>query len=430
MNSYNIYNNFGGNATQEELEIIWNNTNDTIFLIAPNGSVIKANPAFERMLGYSARDLEGNPTPPILPEHLVKDQAPFLEQMKKGDILTYYEAQRLTKKGKLIDVVASYRPVLSEEGELQFIVAMYKDVTRQKETERLLIESEQNYRFIAENTTDMIQVLEKDGTILYMSPSSKDIVNFSSEEFIGNCLLEYIHKEDQQKFNTMLCKLEGNATPYQVEFRYLVKNSDYKWCEVKGRCVTDNGVSKYILVSRDISERKKYEEELRRLAFQDPLTGLPNRRLFIENLIQEIEKAKGNKEAFTVFYLDLDNLKPINDELGHNIGDLVLIEFGKRLKQSVRDTDIVCRMGGDEFVILASLCNEENACIFAERILCSLSVPILIGDQEIVISTSIGICVNSGENTSPELLIKRADDALYVAKNKGKNRFEFSHGIK
>jgi diguanylate cyclase (GGDEF)-like protein/PAS domain S-box-containing protein len=414
-------------ATQSELEIIWNNTNDTIFLIAPDGSVIKANPSFERMLGYTAEDLKDDPTPPIIPEHLIKDQEPFLVKMKLGEIITYYEAQRLTKSGSLIDIVASYRPILSESGELEFIVAMYKDITEQKETQRRLIESEQKYRFIAENTTDLIQVLNESGTIFYISPSVKDILDFPSEELLDLRLIDYIHDEDKRKFKLMLSKLKGNKTSFQVEFRYKTRSNEYKWCEVKGTCVPDNGVLKYILVSRDINDRKRYEEELKRLAFHDPLTGLPNRRLFIANLIEELGKASGTEESFTVFYLDMDNLKQINDELGHNIGDSVLIEFGKRLKQSVRETDIVCRMGGDEFVILASLCNKEKASLFANRILNSLSVPVKVGEQEVSISTSIGICVNCGEteNSSPEFVIKKADDALYTAKNNGKNRFEF-----
>ncbi|WP_346726730.1 GGDEF domain-containing protein [Bacillus suaedaesalsae] len=134
-------------------------------------------------------------------------------------------------------------------------------------------------------------------------------------------------------------------------------------------------------------------------------------------------------ESFTLFYLDLDNLKKINDQLGHNIGDKVLIEFGEKLKQTVRETDIVCRMGGDEFVILASGCNREKADLFAKRILNTLTSPIMIHDEELYISTSIGIYVSNGEDNrqSPELMIKLADDALYIAKNNGKNRYEFSN---
>ncbi|MBM6617770.1 PAS domain S-box protein [Bacillus suaedaesalsae] len=135
MNSNYTINDLG-KATQSELEIIWNNSNDAIFLIAPTGAVLKANPAFEKMLGYSPAELEKDPVPPILPAHLIKEQQPFLEQMKRGEAREYYEAQRVTKKGHLIDIVASYRPYLSEAKELQFIVAMYKDVTRQKEIER------------------------------------------------------------------------------------------------------------------------------------------------------------------------------------------------------------------------------------------------------------------------------------------------------
>ncbi|KAA0547500.1 diguanylate cyclase [Bacillus sp. BGMRC 2118] len=428
MNSNYTINDLG-KATQSELEIIWNNSNDAIFLIAPNGAVLKANPAFEKMLGYSPAELEQDPAPPILPEHFIKDQQPFLEQMKRGEARVYYEAQRVTKEGKLIDIVASYRPYLSKTKELQFIVAMYKDVTRQKQVERQLIESEQKYRFIAENTTDIIQVLEEDAQISYISPSSLEILQLHPDEVNGKSLLDYIHGEDHETAKLMLRKLSENKTSDVFEIRYATKDFTYKWFEVKGTCENDYNGKRYILVSRDISDRKNYEEELKRLAFQDPLTGLPNRRLFIDQLMHEIEN-NSKLHSFTLFYLDLDNLKKINDQFGHNIGDKILIEFGEKLKQSVRETDIVCRMGGDEFVILASGCNHEKAHLFAERIMNTLTAPVMIEDEEVYISTSIGIFVSNSNGTdnqySLEQIIKQADDALYAAKNNGKNRYEFS----
>lgn len=175
----------------------------------------------------------------------------------KGETLTYYEAQRLTKNGKLIDVVASYRPITSASGKLLFIVGMYKDVTCQKETQRQLIESEQKYRFIKENTTDLIQVLDEAGNILYLSPSVQNMLEYPSvEALLGICLLDYIHNEDKEGFQNMLNELKDDQSSHHGEYRYLTSYNSYKWCDVKGTAVIDNGVLKYIFVSRDSSDQK------------------------------------------------------------------------------------------------------------------------------------------------------------------------------
>ncbi|MFZ3587785.1 diguanylate cyclase domain-containing protein [Bacillus sp. DJP31] len=174
--------------------------------------------------------------------------------------------------------------------------------------------------------------------------------------------------------------------------------------------------------------KKRYEEELRRLAFHDPLTGLPNRRLFTDTLILELEKVKESNEHLTIFYLDLDNLKQINDQLGHNIGDLLLIQFGERLQQFISERDMICRMGGDEFIILSpSLSAKEAGQLYAKKIIQSLETPLRVGELEITVTTSIGLTLYDDEKKSmgPEELIKQADDALYKAKTKGKNRYEF-----
>ncbi|MBM6617771.1 PAS domain S-box protein [Bacillus sp. RD4P76] len=143
---------------------------------------------------------------------------------------------------------------------------------------------------MTENTTDLIQVLEEDASVSYISPSSIEILQLSPDDMIGRNLLECIYEEDKKKAKLMLSKLSENKTSDVFEIRYVTKDLRHKWFEVKGTCERDNNEKRFILVSRDISDRKNYEEELKRLAFHDPLTGLPNRRLFIEQLMNELKK--------------------------------------------------------------------------------------------------------------------------------------------
>ncbi len=409
-------------TSEDELKIIWNNTNDAIFLIAPDGAIFKTNPGFEKMLGYNQNELKNFPIPPIIPPHTFGNHQPFLNKMKSGEVLLYNEAKRITKQGQMIDVVASYRPIIEGE-ELLFIVGMYKDVTKQMEAQRLLSESEEKYRFIAENTTDLILVSDEHDVINYASPSIVALLDYTPEDYVSKHISELVYTDDIMLFFSMIRNLEETA---QVELRFKRKNGGLCWMEVKSKIVLDHLGTRTVTVARDISERKKYEEELKYLAYHDPLTGLLNRRIFTERLNEEMEKAKNNKREIAILYLDIDNFKTINDTKGHDVGDFLLIEFAKLIKACIRDSDLICRLGGDEFVILATPnCNHEIVTSIAERIKHALEEPFSIHDEEIFLTSSIGIFVYEQQDISSRDMIIHADHALYAAKSNGKNQYYY-----
>ncbi|WP_246943755.1 diguanylate cyclase domain-containing protein [Bacillus pinisoli] len=411
---------------KDELQLIWNNTNDAIFLIAPNGAISKANPAFEALLGYTAEQLKDHSVPPIIPDHLIEYQKTFLDKMLNGERIAYYEAQRITKSGQLIDIVASYCPVLNKQGDLVLIVGMYKDVTKQVEAQRLLVENEKKYRFIAENTSDLIQVIDHNGVITYISPSVEALLNYTPLEYQDQFIFECLHEEDIPTFRNMLHELHVTQEPLKIEVRYLHKDGSQVWMEVHASYVEDEQEAKTIIVSRDISERKKYEEELKYLAFHDTLTGLPNRYHFTELLKEEMAISKKTLHHMVLMYIDVDNFKQINDTYGHAAGDTVLIEFSKRLKISTRSSDKVCRISGDEFVIiLANPVTPKEAMTIAQDIQNELKTPISLGMNDIDITASIGMAQYSGEELPMEYLIKKADRALYQSKENGKKHYTF-----
>jgi diguanylate cyclase (GGDEF)-like protein len=178
-------------------------------------------------------------------------------------------------------------------------------------------------------------------------------------------------------------------------------------------------------IARDITEKKKNEEKNKFLAFHDTLTGLPNRRLFIEDLEQKIKEQKRYQRKFAVMYMDMDNFKKINDTFGHDVGDELLKQFAQRIKSSMRETDVIARIGGDEFTILLSeIRGQRSAAIVAEKILESLQNPWKINNHVFITTSSIGITINR-DNDDEENLLKRADIALYQAKNNGKNNYRF-----
>ncbi|MEE9397590.1 MAG: diguanylate cyclase, partial [Methylococcales bacterium] len=179
-------------------------------------------------------------------------------------------------------------------------------------------------------------------------------------------------------------------------------------------------------LTKEIGERKKVEEHLRIQANYDPLTRLPNRALYMERLAQAIKHAQRNKLSLSVLLIDLDNFKIINDTMGHHIGDVLLVEAAKRLKDCIRDEDTVARLGGDEFLlILLEISEQESAALVAQKLLNELAKPFTLSNGTYHISASIGITLFPRDSQGIDELIKNADVSMYQAKKKGRNRFEF-----
>lgn len=188
----------------------------------------------------------------------------------------------------------------------------------------------------------------------------------------------------------------------------------------------DGEVFAIITTSEDITERKKNEETIRRLAFYDALTGLPNRALFKDRLGQVLMKAKRHGESVPVMFVDLDRFKNVNDTLGHNTGDLLLKAVAKRLKEIVRESDTVGRLSGDEFVIiLPDIALPDNVTVVAAKILERISEVFVLNELEVYITASIGVSIFPGDGSDGENLLKNADAAMYFAKEQGRNNFQF-----
>ncbi|MCR4346662.1 MAG: EAL domain-containing protein [Sulfuricaulis sp.] len=182
----------------------------------------------------------------------------------------------------------------------------------------------------------------------------------------------------------------------------------------------------YTVVAQDISERMQFEEKLARLAYYDPLTGLPNRRLFHDRLAQALARAQRNEKLVGILFFDLDRFKEVNDTLGHLFGDLLLQAAAKRLTEVVRKDDSIARLGGDEFtIVLTDISNVEDAAQVAEKVIGLFSKPFQIGEHEVFVSTSIGITIYPFDDSDIENLIKNADTAMYKAKSLGRNNYQF-----
>jgi diguanylate cyclase (GGDEF)-like protein/PAS domain S-box-containing protein len=295
-----------------------------------------------------------------------------------------------------------------------------------QQTHQNLSDSRERYRTLTENTYDLISEISTDGIYLYTSPNFSEVLGYDQSDMINRSIGNFIFAEDKNEVLDAVTSLIP-ASLKKLTYRMTCKNGDLKWVESTGKTYnTVNGEVRLVFVSRDITDRRRYEETIKFQAFHDSLTQLPNRSLFKDRLSLELAHSKRNKKMLALIFLDLDRFKMINDSLGHEIGDQLLCEVASRLKRCLREDDTVARLGGDEFTImLPDIANEDGAAKVAEKILESIRQPIIISDHKLFISTSAGIALypNDGEDT--EALLKNADTAMYLSKEKNRNNYQF-----
>ena len=293
-------------------------------------------------------------------------------------------------------------------------------------------QSEARFSSLVQNSTDVVMVVDADSTIRYMSPSVERVLGHSATELEGTKLTELIHTDDKAQVLQFLTSggREGDGHPALTEWR--MRHRDDFWLHVetlRTNLLHDENVKGIVLNTRDVSERKAFEEQLAHQAFHDSVTGLANRALFKDRVEHALERQGRDGEPVSVLFMDLDDFKTINDSLGHAAGDRVLGEVGERVKTSLRQADTAARLGGDEFaILLEDGGNGVDAAEVAARILAGLEGPFHLEGKEMFIRASIGIASADHERiTGPEgaeELLRNADVAMYMAKEAGKGRYQ------
>lgn len=314
------------------------------------------------------------------------------------------------------------------------IIKLRKKCKALQRSKEKLEENEAMYRFFAEHLQDVIWRLNHRFQFIYVSPSVYSMLGYHISEILGKSLFSILSpgsiKKVKQSYAKRLTLLpisneekERYAT-YTVEARR--KDEHYLWVEVTVSPVFDseNHIVGYIGVTRDISQRRKGEELIYRYAFHDPLTDLPNRRLFDAVLEQAVSQKNPFHRSFAVLFLDIDGLKRVNDEHGHAAGDFLLQTMAQRLRHTVRKNDFVARLGGDEFTaILAGIQNEAAVSQIAHRLVEVCRQPLLIGNKEVQVGASIGLSFFPDDADNVTSLIRYADQAMYQAKRSGGGKY-------
>lgn len=397
---------------------------DPVLQMDLHGVIQKANPSCERILGQSVKELRNTSILELVTdqeiEH-VRHQLQMLKQQESTIFETKLHCNHYQGHVRTFDVV-TFPIVLNQE--LHGAYFIMQDKTEKVEVFDALQKSEEKYRLIADHSFDLITVHDTKGYITYASPSHCYLVDEDPTEIQNQPLTFQIHEEDQKSLKKSFFESLMTLESFSIKLRKKNSRNEWVWHESKGTPVEGEGgkVSHVVIVSRDISEQINYEEQLKEIAYFDHLTNLPNRRLFEDRLNQMLAHSNRSNRSFALMYLDGDEFKEINDDLGHGIGDEYLYFVGKRIKKWMREEDTVARIGGDEFaVILTNIETREEAERVAKRLQQSLSQPYNIKGVTIQSSFSIGISLFPEDGQTKEQVIQHADKALYYSKEKGKN---------
>ena len=393
-----------------------------LYRTTPDGCMLDANAALVEILGYPSREeLMRVSVGDIYldPEDRHRWQR---EVLAEGRFYTF-EARVRRWHGDVIWVRFSLQAFRDADGRILRYEGALEDVTARKEAEAALRASEERFRALVQNASDLIAILESDGTVRYESPSHRRVLGHAPEQLLGKSFLDLVHPEDRARVGDALRGLIDQPDEIvSLEYRRRHKDGDWRFLEsTVSNLLGHPAVAGMVLNSHDITDRKQAEERLLHDALHDELTGLPNRTLFMDRLTHAMERSRREPGTWTaVLFLDIDRFKIVNDSLGHLVGDELLIQIADTLSSALRPSDTIARIGGDEFAILLegtkSLLDAEHV---AQRIHERLTAPINLHGHEVFLTASIGIAVQTPEYEKPEELLRDADTAMYRAKGQG-----------
>ena len=380
----------------------------------PDGSLEYVNPAFEELLGYQHDEVYADDVIITHPDDY--ETSEFIRASLQCDPFTPVKIEKKYrhKNGHTLYGLLTMVAQPNEDGSVRRYIAQIMDLSPVKQAEA----SEVLLNHLVEQSSDAIYVVEPEtGQILNCNNLAYRRLGYSRQELLNMSVGDVNHRmREPGNWQAHVEAVKQSAT-LVVESEHHCKNGAVLAIETSVSSIEFNDKCYFLAVSRDITERKEKESEVMALVNLDPLTSLPNRRELDRRLCEINALAHEDKTLTAVIYLDLDNFKTINDDHGHSVGDAVLIDVADRLRRSVRKSDLVVRLGGDEFLIVIHGFNGEAEIeALADKVLCEFARPFAVGDHLVKVDVSLGICINVDNDLDTDALIRCADEAMYVAK--------------
>jgi diguanylate cyclase (GGDEF)-like protein/PAS domain S-box-containing protein len=383
---------------------------------------------FSHVLGFQAGEIGSRIeawAALVHPEDLPRLKAQLARHFKGETLMHEAEYRMRTKSGDWLWMQTVGRVVEQDaSGRAVRMSGTHRDITAHKRTTELV----RKLSLAVEQSGNMVVITDPGGVIEYVNPRFCNTTGYSREEILGRELWTLKSLEMPAAAYREIVDTLNSGREWHGELHNRKRNGEFYWCLESISPVRDEhgNITNFVSVAEDISERKHAETTIRHLAYNDPLTGLPNRRLFRDRLEQARTAAQRSGELFGLMYLDLDRFKNVNDTLGHEVGDMLLKAVAQRISDCLRKGDTMARLGGDEFgVIVAEAHRQEDLVRVADKIIRALHAPFLLSGFELFTSTSIGISIFPTDAADLDTLIKNADIALYRAKEHGRNNFQF-----
>jgi diguanylate cyclase (GGDEF)-like protein/PAS domain S-box-containing protein len=395
-------------------------TPECLVVTAADGRIVYANRSAEALTGFTRVELVGK----------------HIELLVAANVLAAGDLDRIDAICRTADGGAL--PVEIHVGRLDepagpLLVVTLRDASELQRGREELFEAEAKYRSLVEHIPAVVYLdpVDEDSLSIYVSPQVRDLIGIEPEAWLTDhyAWRNHVHPDDVDRAFAEYQQAYGSHVPLNHEYRMVHEDGTVKWVLEQAFPIDDEDGNPWLIqgVIFDITQRKRAEEQVSFLAYHDKLTGLPNRHLFEEMLDASIARARRNDTGVGVVFLDLDNFKLVNDSLGHHAGDLLLAQLADRLRVSIRDTDLVARQGGDEFMILLSdLERAAEAGTFdpamtvaesvAVRIRESLAAPFDLAGTAFYATGSIGISLFPQDATDAASLLKNADHAMYQSK--------------
>lgn len=415
-------------ASENRFRSVVEGLNEGILITGMNDTITYANERMAEMTGYALMNLIGQRASALLAEPEQWEEAQ--NRRPRREAAASFELKMQRQDGSPFWALVNTAPFKDGAGRVTGMVGAISDISSRKKAEgdresalAAAQAEETRFRLLTENASDIITILDARGIVRYQSPSVMRLLGYAEEELLGRAALSLVHPEDLPAVEAELfaTRRRAGAPSDPVLYRFRHRDGSWRWLESIGTNLLGYKNVRGILVNtRDITERRLAEEEMRWQATHDPLTGLPNRAYFLERLGQSLVVARRRRESLAVLFLDLDRFKHINDTLGHERGDQLLQMVAQRLTDCLPPNAVLARMGGDEFtVLLAGISRPDEAETMANLLLEALRPPVALGAHEFYVGGSIGVSLFPLDGSDADTLLKNADVAMYRAKEQG-----------
>ncbi|WP_047153823.1 sensor domain-containing protein [Aneurinibacillus tyrosinisolvens] len=403
--------------SEQQYKALFHQNPDGVVLFDLQGNFIDINSSFMKMIGYTSEEFPARFMPLVSNEHIM-ETCEFFRRAAEGEPQHYYTVV-IHKNGHPIDLSVTNVPTVIDE-QIMGVYAIIKDITKRRRIELALREAEGKYRSLVEESSIGVFIIQDD-ICVYSNSSLNKMWGYDTLE--GRSLLEIIVPEDRSFVKSKLSALTFENPSTHYECRIVKSDNSIVILEIHTNLTIYNGKPARTGMMVDITEKKQAEDLNKYLAYHDPLTALPNRRLFENTLEEKIAEFSDGNQNFAVMYLDINRFNYLNETMGPTFGDYLLTKIAERLKDSMEENGFIARVGGDKFALLLHNSQKvETTVEFAQRITGSMEKPFWVGDYELYVTASIGISIYPVDGTDTETLQKNAEIALHQAKEYGKSK--------